>query len=224
MVVFENRFPSFALDTPAPNPLSGGEPFARQAGVGQCEVVSLPPTTTPPSPPSTPERVRTVGRRLGRPHGRPQPAGRHRTGLLLREPRRGDRRHLAHPHGQIYAYPYLTPAPTDAAMARDHTEAAGHQPLRRPARRRARGRGPHRGRLAHWTAFVPRRPGGRSRSTSIRPPGARHRVAVRCRAGRLRAASTSMCWLVWTRSSTLPPLRGRRGTRLRSAPAATWRT
>ena len=78
---------------------------------------------------------------------------------------------LHHPHGQIYAYPFVTPrtARHAARRRRRHRDAHRREPARRRARRRAGRTAPGSSRSSeHWTAFVPAPRAGRSRCTSPR--------------------------------------------------------
>lgn len=125
VVVFENRFPSFAgTGVPAADP---AQPFFAQPGMGRCEVVCFTPEHTATFSQLPQERVRTVIE-----------AWAHRTGALATQPsveqvfcfeNRGVEIGvtLAHPHGQIYGYPFVTPK--TAAMLRNaarHRERTGH--------------------------------------------------------------------------------------------------
>ena len=117
VVVFENRFPSFATmaaaahaDVQAADAQGPGEPLLRrQAGVGRCEVVCFTADHNSSFSALTPDRVRTVIE-----------AWVDRTITLSALPHveqvfcfenRGKEIGvtLSHPHGQIYAYPFLTP-------------------------------------------------------------------------------------------------------------------
>ncbi|HEY0486748.1 MAG TPA: galactose-1-phosphate uridylyltransferase [Mycobacteriales bacterium] len=150
VVVFENRFPSFAPGPVVP-PADGRGP-----GVGRCEVVCFTSDHDASFASLSPERVRTV-----------LEAWADRTLALAEVPgveqvfcfeNRGEEIGvtLAHPHGQIYGYPFVTP------RTRTMTESA-----RRHRRRTWRNlfadvlaaevadgsRVLYRG--EHWTAFVP---------------------------------------------------------------------
>jgi UDPglucose--hexose-1-phosphate uridylyltransferase len=156
VVVFENRFPSFAEDTPDPDPLPGGDPFPRRAGTGRCEVVCFTADHDSSFAALSPERVRTV-----------VDAWADRTAFLGTLPgveqvfcfeNRGREIGvtLAHPHGQIYAYPFVTPRTSRMlASAAQHEERTGRNLFADVlAAERAAG-----DRVvvesAHWTAFVP---------------------------------------------------------------------
>jgi len=119
VVVFENRFPSFAtrLDgaeqpagTSVPSPVAvEDEIFARGPGLGRCEVVCFTSDHDSPLSKLPPEHVRLV-----------VDAWADRTLELSELPHveqifcfenRGEEIGvtLSHPHGQIYAYPFVTP-------------------------------------------------------------------------------------------------------------------
>lgn len=118
VVVFENRFPSFALGAePVPLMVTGGIPtdpeadvsFRRRAGWGRCEVVCFTADHSSSFSALTPERVRLV-----------MEAWVVRTQALSALPQvsqvfpfenRGEAIGvtLHHPHGQIYGYPFVTP-------------------------------------------------------------------------------------------------------------------
>jgi UDPglucose--hexose-1-phosphate uridylyltransferase len=131
VVVFENRFPSFATHpatTPAadaatdigsdasPNPDGSSlvvdpdlEPFARRPGAGRCEVVCFTSQHDTHFASLTPQRVRTVmeawADRTAELSARPEVA------QVFCFENRGEEIGvtLHHPHGQIYAYPFVTP-------------------------------------------------------------------------------------------------------------------
>jgi UDPglucose--hexose-1-phosphate uridylyltransferase len=126
VVVFENRFPSFATDTAEPEPLPGGDVVPRRPGLGRCEVVCFTARHSSSFADLTPERARTV-----------VDAWADRTAALTALPgveqvfcfeNRGAEIGvtLAHPHGQIYAYPFLTPRTERMlATASRHAERTG---------------------------------------------------------------------------------------------------
>lgn len=110
VVVFENRFPSFASGA-MPHEVAPvrHELFARRPGVGRCEVVCFTSDHDSPISQLPPERVRLVVDALV-----------DRTCELSLLPHveqvfcfenRGEEIGvtLGHPHGQIYAYPFVTP-------------------------------------------------------------------------------------------------------------------
>ncbi|MFT4213623.1 MAG: galactose-1-phosphate uridylyltransferase [Microbacterium sp.] len=159
VAVFENRSPSFgpALANDAADPPRGLDDLAHpglgrtRTSVGRCEVVCFSPERTGSFGTQTVTRARTVIE-----------AWADRTAALSASPgieqvfpfeNRGEQIGvtLHHPHGQIYAYPYLTPRTQRTLEAIDRTspdlfarilefEQAGPRVLLRGA---------------HWTAFVP---------------------------------------------------------------------
>lgn len=111
VVVFENRFPSLAMDVDElPGEAGDDHPLSpRRAGAGRCEVVCFTPDHAASFATLSPQRVRTVIEAwadrtldLGRLPGVEQ---------VFCFENRGEEVGvtLHHPHGQIYAYPYLTP-------------------------------------------------------------------------------------------------------------------
>ena len=114
VVVFENRFPSFAmgsvpLEPTAPASQGQEELFARRPGVGRCEVICFTSDHDSSLSHLAPDHVRLVVE-----------AWVDRTTELSALPHveqifcfenRGEEIGvtLAHPHGQIYAYPFVTP-------------------------------------------------------------------------------------------------------------------
>ena len=113
VVVFENRFPSFATSLEQPvhaSPVTvEDEIFARGPGLGRCEVVCFTSNHTTAMAHLSPEQVRLV-----------MEAWVDRTQELATVPHveqvfcfenRGEEIGvtLSHPHGQIYAYPFVTP-------------------------------------------------------------------------------------------------------------------
>jgi UDPglucose--hexose-1-phosphate uridylyltransferase len=153
VVVFENRFPSFAPDTPEPVPLAGGEPFPRRAGTGRCEVVCFTADHNSSFAELSTERARTV-----------VDAWADRSAALSAIPgveqvfcfeNRGAEIGvtLAHPHGQIYAYPFVTPR-TERMLASAAAHTGGNlfadvltAELKAGERIVAE--------TEHWVAFVP---------------------------------------------------------------------
>ncbi|MGJ7442162.1 galactose-1-phosphate uridylyltransferase [Aquipuribacter sp. MA13-6] len=108
VVVFENRFPSLASTAPDPDPtVDGLELFPRRAGTGRCEVVCFTDEHSTSFAQLSPTRVRTVMQAW---------ADRTRElsalpGVQLVAPfeNRGEEIGvtLSHPHGQLYAYPFV---------------------------------------------------------------------------------------------------------------------
>jgi len=158
VVVFENRFPSFAQAVPDVVETVGasGSLFRRERGVGRCEVVCFTSDHDSSFGQLSPERVRLVIE-----------AWVDRTLELSLLPHveqvfcfenRGEEIGvtLSHPHGQIYAYPFVTPRTVRMlASARRHREDTGRNLF---ADVLAEERGAAVRVVAeseHWTAFVP---------------------------------------------------------------------
>lgn len=126
VVVFENRFPSLAGSGIAPISVPDGDGFVSAPGHGRCEVICFSADHTGSFAGLDPAHARLVVH-----------AWRHRSAELMALPgvaqvfcfeNRGEEIGvtLTHPHGQIYAYPYLTPR--TAAMlsqARRHRKRHG---------------------------------------------------------------------------------------------------
>ena len=109
VVVFENRFPSFAENVGDVSPGDLGDLFLSRAGHGRCEVVCFTADHNTSFASLSPARVRTVVE-----------AWADRTAALSQMPcveqvfpfeNRGQEIGvtLSHPHGQVYAYPFVTP-------------------------------------------------------------------------------------------------------------------
>lgn len=158
IVVFENRFPSLANDVVDVGPLTepGAPLFGRRPGVGRCEVVCFTSNHDTAFSDLSPERVRMVldvwadrTRVLGEVANIEQ---------VFPFENRGEEIGvtLTHPHGQIYAYPFVTPR-TDrmldnARRFRDETGANLFDEvlaLERTSGHRILAAG------EHWSAFVP---------------------------------------------------------------------
>ena len=154
VVVFENRFPSFArLQTPASRRTT-----SRRAGAAAARSCASPATTTRRSATLPPERVRlVVDAWADRTAALAElPAG--RAGLLLREPRRGDRRHARPPARPDLRLPVRdAPDPPMLDAARRHRERTWRtcSPTCSPPSSPT-GPGWWR-RSEHWVAFVPSR-------------------------------------------------------------------
>jgi UDP-glucose-4-epimerase GalE/galactose-1-phosphate uridylyltransferase (family 1) len=126
VVVFENRFPSLGQSAAESVTRREELPFRSGPGVGRCEVVVFTDDHTSSFASLTPKRVGTI-----------IDAWVHRTAELRALPgveyvycfeNRGDEIGvtLAHPHGQIYAYPFLpTRIARSAQTLVDHVEAGG---------------------------------------------------------------------------------------------------
>jgi UDPglucose--hexose-1-phosphate uridylyltransferase len=157
VVVFENRFPSLTTRAQGVPGFVDDEPlWPERPGLGRCEVVCFTSDHGASFSSLTPARVRTVVE-----------AWADRTEQLsaidgVRQvfcfENRGEEIGvtLSHPHGQIYAYPFVTPR--GAALLRQaaaHRAATGGNLLRDvlAAERRAGTRVVLAG--EHWTAYVP---------------------------------------------------------------------
>ncbi|ASW53656.1 galactose-1-phosphate uridylyltransferase [Plantactinospora sp. KBS50] len=156
VAVFENRFPSLSDRVgDLPGELTPYTPV--RPGLGRCEVVCFTADHNASFAALSPERVRTV-----------LEAWADRTARLSELPaveqvfcfeNRGVEIGvtLHHPHGQIYAYPFLTPRGRSMlAAARRHAEATGGRNLYADvlAAERAAGDRVVAGN-EHWTAYVP---------------------------------------------------------------------
>ncbi|MCU1679045.1 MAG: galactose-phosphate uridylyltransferase [Frankiales bacterium] len=154
VVVFENRFPSLAGDVPI-DPEADSTPFRVRPGNGACEVVCYTSDHDCSFADLTPERARLV-----------LEAWIHRTAELSALPaveqvfifeNRGESIGvtLHHPHGQIYAYPYVTPRTQRTLQsARGHYDATARNmfsDLLEAERNSDRVVVTN----EHWTAFVP---------------------------------------------------------------------
>ena len=125
VVVFENRFPSLAGDSAQGLP-DTADAFMSAPGTGQCEVIAFSSNHTGSFADLDAAQALLVVQ-----------AWRHRTAELMARPgiaevfcfeNRGEEIGvtLTHPHGQIYAYPYVTPrTATMLRQARLHRERHG---------------------------------------------------------------------------------------------------
>lgn len=160
VVVFQNRFPSFSAEGSETFPrrleIVYGDVLARRAAVGRCEVVCFTSDHHGSFARLEPTRVRTIIE-----------AWVDRTEELSAIPgvrqvfcfeNRGEEVGvtLHHPHGQIYAYPFMTPRTRSMVdAARRHRERLGRDlfsdllEAERSAGERVIAEG------EHWTAFVP---------------------------------------------------------------------
>jgi UDPglucose--hexose-1-phosphate uridylyltransferase len=157
VVVFENRFPAFTTRAEGGAGLVDGEPlFPERPGIGRCEVVCFTSDHNASFSHLSPERVRTVVEAwVDRTEALSGIAG---VEQVFCFENRGEEIGvtLHHPHGQIYAYPFVTPR-TERLLeqAAAHRAQAGTNLLRDvlDAERRAGTRVVMSG--EHWTAFVP---------------------------------------------------------------------
>lgn len=159
VVVFENRFPSL-LQVPGADPretlIDGNPLWPARPAAGRCEVVCFSPDPHATLASLSPTRMRTIveawtdrTRELSALEGVEQ--------VYVFE-NRGEEIGvtLHHPHGQIYAYPYLTPrTATMLSRARSHRRRTGGNLLadilagELTSGRRVVARS------AHWAAYVP---------------------------------------------------------------------
>ncbi len=157
VVVFENRFPSFTMTAVGePGEIDGEALFPSRPGIGRCEVVCFTSDHDASFASLEPRRVRTVIE-----------AWADRTAELSALP--GIRQvfpfenrgreigvTLTHPHGQIYAYPFVPPRSAQLLrQAAEHRGRSGGNLLADvlDAERRAGARVVLTG--EQWTAFVP---------------------------------------------------------------------
>jgi UDPglucose--hexose-1-phosphate uridylyltransferase len=159
VAVFENRFPS--LVTPD-GPAGGGvvpeddELFARRPGIGRCEVVcfsedhdaslgSLPPRRVRTILDAWADRTRALSTLPGVEQVFPFENRGREIGVTI-----------SHPHGQIYAYPFVTPR-TDRQLrtARAHHERTGRNLFADVLAAEQAAGVRVVSRNEHWTAFVP---------------------------------------------------------------------
>lgn len=153
VVVFENRFPSLSLHAAAPD--EGSPLVAHRPGTGRCEVVCFTSDHSSSFAELDAEHARLVvdawadrTTELSGFDGVEQVFCFENRGAEIGVT-------LSHPHGQIYAYPYLTPRTERMlAHARDHQERTGRNLFADVlAQERL---GPRViGQTEHWTAFVP---------------------------------------------------------------------
>jgi len=157
VVVFENRFPSFAQGVPELPPTVEGMPMvARAPGRGYCEVVCFTPDHDKSFGELPPSRVRTV-----------VDVWADRTAALGAMPgveqvfpfeNRGEEIGvtLHHPHGQVYGYPFVTPRTERVLAAAADYRARHGRPLLGDVLAAERAAGTRVvGASEHWTAFVP---------------------------------------------------------------------
>jgi UDPglucose--hexose-1-phosphate uridylyltransferase len=155
VVVFENRFPSLA--GPGDAPLDGeADVFARRPSVGRCEIVCFTPDHDASFADLPPERVRAVleawaDRTL---ELSALPGVEQVFPFENRGPEIGVT--LTHPHGQIYAYPFVTPRTRQIlATARAYREREGRNLFVDVVAAEERAGTRIVSRSEHWIAFVP---------------------------------------------------------------------
>lgn len=159
VVVFENRFPSLMAVPGESREVSylEGEPlWATRPGAGRCEVVCFGPRVDQPLVEMGPTRMRTVIE-----------AWADRTSELGALPGIAEvfcfENHgkeigvtLSHPHGQIYAYPFLTPRTLQIAhQASEYRERTGRKLLSDLLDAEIRSGRRIIDRTEHWVLFVP---------------------------------------------------------------------
>jgi UDPglucose--hexose-1-phosphate uridylyltransferase len=162
VVVFENRFPSFATDV-ADVPATVDDPslpsaglFPRRRGVGRCEVVCFTSDHAASFGSLPVERVRLVvdvwaerTAELGRLTGVQQVFCFENRGVEIGVT-------LHHPHGQIYGYPFVTPRTRRIlASAAEYRERTGADLFGRVLAAEQEARTRVVASTDHWTAFVP---------------------------------------------------------------------
>jgi UDPglucose--hexose-1-phosphate uridylyltransferase len=159
VVVFENRFPSLMTVPGVPDvvtPLDGEDLFPSRPAVGRCEVICFSSDSRASLASSTPARMRTVieawadrTTALGALDGVEQVFCFENRGKEIGVT-------LHHPHGQIYAYPYLTPrTATMLRQARAHRERTGRNLLRDVLDAELRAGVRIILESTHWVAYVP---------------------------------------------------------------------
>ncbi|HLU32826.1 MAG TPA: galactose-1-phosphate uridylyltransferase [Natronosporangium sp.] len=157
VVVFENRFPAFSARS-LPESAAPPTPYTPLApGAGRCEVVCFTDQHDGTFADLPPTRVRTVLEALAdrTAHLSADPA----TAQVFCFENRGVEIGvtLHHPHGQIYAYPFLPPRTGKfLAAARRHAAATGGRNLYADVLAAEREAGVRVvAANAHWTAYVP---------------------------------------------------------------------
>ncbi len=159
VVVFENRFPALMRlpgEQPEPWSVDGEDVWPARPASGRCEVVCFSSDHTASFADLTPHRARTIIE-----------AWAHRTEELSALPgieqvfafeNRGPEIGvtLPHPHGQIYAFPYVTPR-TRAMLDRaaEHRAATGGNLLRDVLEAELRAGVRVVAESEHWVAYVP---------------------------------------------------------------------
>jgi UDPglucose--hexose-1-phosphate uridylyltransferase len=157
VVVFDNRYPSMAATVdPVPAWLDGDPLWPQRPAVGRCEVVCFTSAHSTSFAQLTPNRVATVIEAWAdrtRALSAMTPAGQ----VFCFENRGAETGvTLHHPHGQIYAYPFVPPRTERlVAQAAAHRDRTGRDLLADvlAAEWRAGVRIVYRG--ASWTAYVP---------------------------------------------------------------------
>ena len=157
VVVFENRFPSFAGAAGQTAP-GTALPFDALPGVGRCEVVCFTSDHDATFAELPPERVGTVlSAWIDRTAAHVGVADRGRQVFCFENRGVEIGVTLAHPHGQIYGYPFVTPR--TATMLRSVGRVTGAAPAATCSRDLVDGEIADGRRVVarttHWVAFVP---------------------------------------------------------------------
>jgi len=158
VVVFANRFPSFATDAPGVPPTVDPDVdlVGRRAGVGRCEVVCFTADHATSFSGLTPQRVRTVleawidrTEELSLVPGVEQVFPFENRGAEIGVT-------LSHPHGQIYGYPFVTPVTRRMLdSARRHRDRTGRDLFDDVLAAEEAAASRIVAQTAEWTAFVP---------------------------------------------------------------------
>ena len=159
VVVFENRFPSLMTVPGVPDevsPLNGEALYPTRPAIGRCEVICFSADSQASLASVTPARMRTVieawadrTTALGALDGVEQVFCFENRGKEIGVT-------LHHPHGQIYAYPYVTPrTATMLRLAREHRERTGRNLLRDVLDAELRAGVRIILESTHWVAYVP---------------------------------------------------------------------
>ncbi|GHG47305.1 galactose-1-phosphate uridylyltransferase [Flavimobilis marinus] len=159
VVVFENRFPSLLRVPGEPDDataLDGEEIWEVRPAVGRCEVICFSPDATKSLADVSETRMRTIieawadrTAELSRLDGIAQVFAFENRGEAIGVT-------LHHPHGQIYAYPYLTPRTTTMlGQARAHRERTGGNLIADVMAAELRSGRRVIAESEHWVAYVP---------------------------------------------------------------------
>ena len=154
VVVFENRFPSLA--TTAGNPRKGSELVPRQPGHGRCEVVCFTSDHDASFASLTPTAARLVVDAWVDRTAELSTLGGVKQVFCFENRGREIGVTLSHPHGQIYAYPFVTPhTSTMLRSARRYRERTGGNLFADVLTEEQVERTRLVSASEHWTAFVP---------------------------------------------------------------------
>ena len=158
VVVFENRFPSFALDVPdVPLEVDAGQQFfTRAPGRGRCEVVCFTSSHTSSFAALAPAQVELVIEAwVDRTLGLSAMPG---VEQVFCFENRGEEIGvtLSHPHGQVYGYPFVTPRTARMLeQARLHRDRTGRNLFADVLAAEIAAATRVVASTEHWTAFVP---------------------------------------------------------------------